>query len=218
MSQAINCNYARAAIRVLCQRECSQRGSVKQLSQASIVKVVDNLFSEFNSQMHLSLTTAKKRIRQLLDEFNKKWHPQSLRDTFLSVFSLNSWTILPLEEKNKHTLKGCSACSKQHLSLTRAFPCNKAMKTKLKNEDPVISFNEQDLSSPSNLGKKALRELNAICEEQFKKSVQDVICETPRSKLIKNPSSQERQSQVRRAVRLTKQKIQQLWMTAVQVQ
>jgi glutaredoxin-related protein len=41
MSQAINCNYARTAIRVLCQREYSQCGSVKQLSQATMVKVVD---------------------------------------------------------------------------------------------------------------------------------------------------------------------------------
>ena len=196
MSQAINCNYARTAIRVLCQREYSQRGFVKQLSQASIAKVVEEYNKCFSPQMHLSLTTAKKRVRQLLDKFNKKWHPQSLKDTFLNVFSLNSWTSLPLEEKNKHTLQDCSACSRQHLSLTRAFPCNKAVKTKLKKDEPVISFNEQDLSSPSNLGKKALNELNAICEEQFHQSFQDVICETPRSKLIKKPSSQERQSQV----------------------
>ena len=212
MSQAINCNFARTAIRVLCQREYSQCGSVKQLSQASMVKVVDEYnkcFSQLRPQMHLSLTTAKKRVRQLLDEFNKKWHPQSQKDTFLSVFSLNSWSNLPLEEKNKHTLQDCSACFEQHLSLTRAFPCNKAFKTKLKSEDPVISFNQQDLSSPSNLGKKALNELNAICEEQFKKSFQDVICETPQSKLIKKPSSQERQSQMRKVVRVTKQTIQQ---------
>lgn len=182
MSQAINCNYARTAIRVLCRSKFSQYGSVKQLSQAEVVDEYNKCFSQLRPNMHLSF---KKRIHQLLDEFNKKWHPQSQRETFLSVFSLNGWTSLPLGEKNKHTLQDCSACRKQHVSL---IPCNKALKAELKNEGPVIAFNEHDLASPSNLGKKALNELNAICEEQFSKSFQNVISETPRSKLIKKPS------------------------------
>ena len=186
MSEAINCNYARTAIRVLCQREYEQCGFVKCLPDTSLEKVVEEYnkrYSESRPGMNLSLTTAKRRVHQLLADFNKKWHPQSQKNAFLSFFSLTSWVNLPLVDKNKHSLQDCSACHEQHLSLTKAFPViSKALKAKLK-KNPTISFNERDLSSPSNLGKKALTELNAICEQQFKKSFEKVVCETPRSKL-----------------------------------
>lgn len=122
MTQAINCNYARTTIRSLCQREYTNRGNSKQLLRSSIVKVVEEYnrrFSEQGASMHLPIDIGHNRIRQLLSTFNKKWRPQSQKDTFLSVFSLTAWTRLPLEEKNKHTLQNCSACHTQHLSLTR---------------------------------------------------------------------------------------------------
>lgn len=79
----------------------------------------------------------------------------------------------------------------------------------LQQQAPKIVFNERDLSSASNFGKKALKELDVICEHQFKKSAQTVIAETPKSKLIKKPSSIERLSEKRKIVRDTKKAIQQ---------
>ena len=76
-------------------------------------------------------------------------------------------------------------------------------------ELPEINFSEQDLSSPSNFGNTALTKLNTICKEKFKMSVQDVLSETPRSKLVIKPSSQEKQSEKRRVVRSVKKSIQQ---------
>ena len=97
MSQALNCNYARTAIRELCQKE---RGSVNRLSQEVIVKAVEKYNRHFQEpSMHLPLTVANKRIRPLLALFNKKWYPQSQKQIFLDTFSLNSWNQLSSEEK-----------------------------------------------------------------------------------------------------------------------
>lgn len=209
MAQAINCNYSRTAIRSLCQREFDQCGSVKYLSRASIVKVVEEYNRRFSvvPGMQLSLSVAHKRIRPVLAMFTRRWHPESQKDLFLNVFSLTSWLHLPLEEKSKHTLQKCSACNTQHVSLTRAFPVKKG---KIRSQkQPIVAFHEHDLSSPSQFGKKALKELNAICTENFEQSFQDVITETPRSKLVIKPSSQERQTELRRTVRSAKKAIQQ---------
>ena len=111
------------------------------------------------------------------------------------------------KKKNEHTLQQCTPCHTHHLSLTRAFP-DKKSKPLLQHAMPIIKFNEHDLSSEANLGKKALVELNSICEEQFQKPIQEVIAETPKSKLIIKPSSQERQAEMRKTVRETKKVIQ----------
>lgn len=103
------------------------------------------------------------------------------------------------------------------MSLTRSFPDKHTKKERKK--DPAIMFKDQDLLSSASFGKKVLTELNVITEERFKKPVQDVLCETPRSKLTVKPSSRERQSELRRTVRLTKkkQRSNNLWMIAVLV-
>ena len=147
-------------------------------------------------------------MRPLLTTFNRRWHPPSQRNVFLTAFSQTNWDHLPSDEKNKHTLRQCSACHTYHLSLTLSFP-DKRDQSLLKNELPAISFNERDLSSASNFGKKALKELNSICENQFNKSAQTVITETPQSKLIAKPSSADRLSEKRKLVKETKKIIQQ---------
>ena len=111
-------------------------------------------------------------------------------------------------EKSEHTLQSCSACCTKHVLLTRSFPDKRSKRT-LTKEDPVIMFNDQDLSSTADFGKKVLSELNVITEEKFKKPVEDVLSETPQSKLVVKLSSQEQQLKMRRTVRVTKKAIQQ---------
>ena len=59
------------------------------------------------------------------------------------------------------------------------------------------------------LRRKALDELNTICEQQFQVSAQDVLTRTPQANLITKPSSQQRQSEKRKLVREAKKAIQQ---------
>ena len=148
MSQAINCNYSRTAIRTLCQKELAQCGTAR-LSHASlenVVKKYNELFSEQRPSMHLTLAVAEKRVRPLLTTFNRRWHPPSQRNVFLTAFSQTNWDHLPSDEKNKHTLRQCSACHTYHLSLNLSFP-DKRDQSLLKNELPAISINERDFQT-----------------------------------------------------------------------
>ena len=206
MNQSINCNYARTSIRTLYQRKLGKES--KRLSRAELTAVVKEYNERFESQaLRLEVSTGYKRIPDLIATFNKKWHPQSQKNTYLSVFSLSAWTQLPTEEKSKHTLRNCKECHRQHISLSRAFPAKNGKK-ELENEQTAIVFTTRDLSSPTKCGRKVLSELSAICQENFKQSFQEVISETPRSKLVQKPSSQTRQTKGRQIVRSTKKAIQ----------
>lgn len=173
---------------------------------SNVVKKYNKLFSEHRPRMHLTLAVADKRVCPLLSTFNR--HPPSQRSIFLNAFSQSAWDCLSSRRKGQNTLQQCLTCHTYHLSLTLSFP-DKKEKLLLQHEAPVIAFNKQDSSSASNLGKKALKELNIICENQFKKSAQTFIAETPLSKLTVKPSSADRQSEKRKIVREAKKVIQQ---------
>lgn len=207
--QAINCNYARTAIRCLVQKQQISIGNAKRLTCKATEKVVTEYNSHFvgHTPLQLRLAIAQKRIPELLATFNK-WHPQNQKERFLETFSLTAWKRLPADKKQAHSLQNCTPCQQEHLSLSRAFP-DKQSRTKLQSHEPLITFNRKDLSSPTQCGRKALKQLDAICQENFHKSIQTVLTETPRSKLVLKPSSQTRQSERRRIVRATKGAIQQ---------
>lgn len=199
--QAISCNYARTA---LSQKANLQTGPIRNwLNYASIIKVVEDYNNHFCDQpsMSLALSVAYKRLHQLLANFNKKWYPECQKDAFLSV---NAWNSLSLDEKNKHTLSDCSICRTKHYLLTTAFPD----KVKLNLPDQ-IKFSKTDLASEPNFDKKALKELNAISELSFNKPIEAVLQETPKSRLVVKPSSQQKQQEARRTVREAKKSIQQ---------
>ena len=73
---------------------------------------------------------------------------------------------------------------------------------------PEISFTPEDLSSPENFGSKLLREANSISQAKFKKSIQQVIEETPKSRLASPTNSRARQTQKRQILREIKEVIQ----------
>lgn len=84
MSQAINCNFARTAIRSISQRKVE---SGKQLSYTVIAVVADyNQHFEGHDMMQLRLAVALKRIPDLFATFNNKWYPHNQQKTFLSFF------------------------------------------------------------------------------------------------------------------------------------
>ena len=146
--------------------------------------------------MNLSPVGAHLRVRKILSLFNKRWHPNGQKKVFLDVFSLEAWKLLPVEVKNKHTIKNCDTCCTEHSSLTKAFPYKQAGES----NKTSIDFNTNDLSSPTNLGRKALDELDTICKQQFQVSAQEVLTSTPKANFIVKPSSQQRQSEKRKVV------------------
>lgn len=153
--------------------------------------------------MELPAQSAHLRIGRILTLFNKPWHPKGQREVFLDIFSMESWNQLPAQNKKNHTIIKCVACSSEHSSLTELFPYKPAAKKS------SITFDGTDLSSSTNLACKALAELNIICRQQFQVSANEALASTPRSNLVIKPSSQKRQSEMRKVVRATKNAIQQ---------
>ena len=193
MAEAINCNYSRAAIHELCQslyRLCGK----KKLQHSAILQAIEEYnktFADQGSRMTLTADSSHIRVRKILSLFNQRWHPNDKKKVFLRNFSLEAWKLLPAEVKNKHTM------SLATMNISLHF-----LTSKLRGEKKSIAFNDNDLSSPTNLGRKALDELNTICKQQFQVSAQDVLTSTPHY-------SQQRQSEKRKLVREAKKAIQQ---------
>ena len=130
---------------------------------------------------------------------------QELEETFLSTFSICKWKQLPPNKKQDHSLHDCKACQNHCSELVNAFPGSRKT-TKL----PLIKFTKADLSTPAKFGRKALRELNVLVETTFKKSIQDVLVETPKSKVIHKPTSAKKQSEKRKLLRQTSHQLKEI--------
>lgn len=161
------------------------------LPRGSTKTILENYNHQFENHESLKLTynVASKRFPTINRLFNQRWHPTEAREQFLDTFSATAWNQLSESEQQQHSAFTCKACADHPLTLTLPKSSTKAKKK------PTISFTKTELSSPSEFGRKALKELNAISKQTFNKSIQDVITETPRSKLVHKPNSTERKKQ-----------------------
>lgn len=68
-------------------------------------KIVQNYNCNFTGVQGLQVTykVAANHFKPICNHFNKKWHPQEMKNAFLSVFSLQPWKALSQEEKETHT-------------------------------------------------------------------------------------------------------------------
>ena len=178
-----------------------------QLPKGSYYKIMRDYNEHFSEVPKLQVTysTAAKRFPTITRRFNERWHPAGARETFLTTFSICKWKQLPLNEKQDHSLHDCKACQNHSSELVNTFPGSRKT-TKL----PLIKFTKADFSTPANFGRKALRELNVVAETTFKKSIQDVLVETPKSKVIHKPTSAKRQSEKRKLLRQTSHQLKKI--------
>lgn len=51
----------------------------------------------------------------------KKWYPPARKAEYNSTFSTSNWMSLPAEEKCRHTVSNCNACSAEHSAVQDAF-------------------------------------------------------------------------------------------------
>ena len=105
------------------------------------------------------------------------------------------------KKNNKSTLKECRACRERFPALSDAFPIRVGKRKKaivVPKKSATIELSLQDMSTPKALGRKVLRELNNISQERFQKTGEDVIIETPKSQLIRKPTSEERRKSKRK--------------------
>ena len=193
MTDSINCNFARCAVRHF----ISARMKRNKFPKGVMPQIVQDYNKIFASIQGLQVThkVASNKFLPIFRLFNNKWHPQEMKDTFLSVFSLDEWKVLPEEEKATHTVKDCKACSERFVAFSNAFPSPKRRGKKpiaIPKRTTTIELSEQDLCSSRSLGRKVLRELNTISQEKFQKSGEAVLVETPKSHLVCKKTSEER--------------------------
>ena len=117
MSIAINCGYARVAIRDFAQRHKSTCGKLPTAGTAGS-QVIDDYNQHFRHYPNLQVPhSVVKRIPQLLTSFNKKCHPAEKRKHYLQAFSRSSWVSVDEKEKNNHSVRGCHMCKTKYQSL-----------------------------------------------------------------------------------------------------
>lgn len=120
MSESINCNFARCAVRYC----TSVHMKGKLLPKGKIPEIMRDYNTIFTCAEGLQVTygLAAKRFPTINRLFNNKWHTQQMKGAYLSVFSTEAWSVLPPEERAKHTLKECRACMDKFSTLSNTFP------------------------------------------------------------------------------------------------
>lgn len=84
----------------------------------------------------------------------------------------------PYRSRGDHSLKGCQACKTRYSSV--CFPLTVQL-------SPKIVFSPSDMATPANFGTRLLAESNTLAKTVFQQSVQQIIEQTPKSKLVKKP-------------------------------
>ncbi len=163
-----------------------------QLPKGSVSTIVRNYNDHFTQTPGLQVTYGYglKHFTRITQRFNKRWRSTKSRVDYLQEFSLEKWGRLSTPEKRNHSLHDCKHCQTQFPLLSAAFPGPKKMV-----KTPAIAFSKTDLVTPQRFGRKVLRELNVVTQSRFNKSIQDVIQETPKSHMMKKPSSAERKAE-----------------------
>ena len=195
MSQAINCNYARATVRALIQK---YRKSNKHLPDTD--KVLQNFNAHFSKTNSLQATKeiAHKRFLDVSKKFLRKWKGKESRQLYLQTFSMHAWQQLSDEEQQEHTLTNCEACKRQFPELTNAFPAFQKRASKRREtlpKTPPKSF--------------VTEELDTVCHNKFGASFRELLEETPSIGLQKRPTSQQRLKAKRQILKEVKTSIEQ---------
>ena len=124
MIQAIDCNFARAAIHHHTRSKFTSNKLPKG-SVSSIVRAYNQQFVDTN--LTTTYTVAAKKFVPISRKIsNSRWNSLEEKQTYLTTFSPQSWLILKTEEKAQHTLRGCEAC--RAMPASAFFPSTKPTK------------------------------------------------------------------------------------------
>lgn len=204
MSIAINCGYARVALRGFVQNH-TKPGSRLPTTKKEGELVLDDYNQHFKDYPNIQLPkSVLKRIPGLMKSFNKKWRPGKARSSYLTAFSKKSWDGVEEKEKKRHRVKDCHVCETKYQSLNSAFPAAPAHI----NSTTTITFSSEELLSPRKLGRKVLGELSPICQGCFGTSPQEVLEMTPKSRLVTTPTAMGKQVKKRKIIREVKSVLQ----------
>lgn len=185
MSETVNCAYARVAVQTLITKHSiAHRG----LLADGMIKVHCDFLTQFKT---FDLVTAKKRFKLVRKAFNKRWHPDNAKSIYMSTFAASKWNALRDIEKKQHTMRNCQACQSMYGNLIDLFPGSSKHRRHVGEQNEITIVTQPDISTQQ-AGKQILHKIGAFVERQYGTSLQDVLINTPKSGLIRKPTSAER--------------------------
>ena len=182
-----------------------------QLPKGSYSKILHDYNEHFSESPALktTYTVASKKFLPITRIFTNKWNPQESKIDFMSTFSVQEWIKLDSSAKATHTLRACSACTTIHESASQSFPNGSKSHKKTKTPSVIsISFSPNELSTPERFGSTLLAKGNSVCQAKYHKSVQTVLAETPRSRLVSKQNHRTRLFQKRKVLREIKNTVE----------
>lgn len=121
MSDSINCNFARCAVRHFMHMHMTKGNILPKGVMPQIVREYNHHFST-EKGFQVSYSLASRRFPAICKLFHNKWHPKDMKGAYLTVFSTEAWKALSQEEQDEHTLRECKACQDKFAEFSKAFP------------------------------------------------------------------------------------------------
>ena len=193
MAQTTDCNFARAATHHHTKSKFTRNNKLPKGPMSTIVQAYNQQFTGYGLTTTYNVA-AKKFLPVTRIVSNNNWRPAGAKEIFLGTFSPRSWSLLKEDEKKQHTLRGCEVCRHKYASIP--FPSDKRKQPPL---TPTITFTPDDMSSHEKFGTRLLDESNKLTKVFYQKSVQDVMQETPKSRLVRKPTSREKKTEKRKS-------------------
>ena len=137
---AINCGFARCAIRELTMRNTNE---VKRASEFhELFKDCPNYGIEesYFDNIGTNDSLFNRHCSKIIDSWQKKWHPKESRLDYERTFTVSKWKELPNDKKQRHTLSCYHQCHKLHLDTQFKFPQKPVFQP-----TPIISLNDEEI-------------------------------------------------------------------------
>ena len=180
MVEAINCNFARTAVRSIAQ-------SIRVVSN-HFLKNLWHSYTIIRLNTHQQDKVKYSTIKKLLALFNEPWKHSQQKEQFLNTFSSSQWNKLPPIKKALHSVQQCQSCQNDH---TISLPCLQHHLHVPQNMS--IEILPDDLTSSATLGQSVLSQLDTIAQQHLGKTAVEVLTSTPKAKLVVNPGRTEQQ-------------------------
>ena len=126
MAEPIICNFARAAIHHFTTKYMIRTHKLPRGSYSKIIHEYNQHFADAPN-LQTTYTVASNKFLPITRIFGKKWHPDGVRQVFITTFTPTSWVSNDPLEKYKHTLCACKVCEEKHETLNQSFPTSKQL-------------------------------------------------------------------------------------------
>ena len=170
-SSAVNCGYARVAIRELtpCKRAVNKEERQEEFQKLFGLPTYSIPINYYHEPSKNRPSAFNKHADAVVDGFARKWHPSEARGEYVKVFSIENWKRLSPEQQSKHTLKSCVACYDNHYGNQLLFPVKPAFVP----ETPTVSISLNHTEREN--AKRILTESNRLWEQNYGRKFSDAL-------------------------------------------